>query len=131
MLHQIEHEGVPFEFEWNSQVPGMFATSLYAGKIQVKNVHYTGPYIVPLWLGESSGASFGFGGKMTAFSKATQGNVSLTKVSSENHFVDLYRNFQILLESRGYEEICDDKVYCYQLYSCISQSSLGFSIAKL
>jgi WD40 repeat protein len=110
LLHQISHDGVPFEFEWNPQVPGMFATSLYNGKLQVKNVHFVGHHIVPNWIGERTGASFGFGGKLSTFTADQPGVVTTSNIVSEVEFVDLFHSFQETLNLRGPEQICEDKV---------------------
>jgi protein transport protein SEC31 len=109
LSHQIEHEGVPFEFEWNPQVPSMFATSLYNGKIQVKNVNYVGSRIVPNWLGEKVGCGFGFGGKVATFESSSR-RVRLSKAVSENEFVNLYRSFQSLLQVQSAVQVCDGKL---------------------
>jgi hypothetical protein len=109
-MHQIEHEGVPFEFEWNPQGSSMFATSLYNGKIQVKNVNYVGQRVVPNWLGEKVGCGFGFGGKVASF-ESLSARVRMSRSVSESEFVGLFRSFQNLLQVKSADQICDEKIH--------------------
>jgi len=109
-----------FEVQWAPHKPSLFSAASYSGTVNVHSVQQqqnAGVKYCPSWYKKSSGASFGFGGKLLSFgAKATEGAKAPTAsfchslvVPSEPEIVPTADVFEHWIAERRLREYCHDK----------------------
>ncbi|KAL5659583.1 hypothetical protein ACJX0J_032746, partial [Zea mays] len=129
-----------FDLHWYRKIPGVIAASSFDGKIGIYNLEFSGIYAagdavgaparqrapVPKWLKCSTGASFGFGGKLVSFHPVapTQGAQAST---SEVHVHNLVIEQSLVSRSAEFEDaiLNGDKSSLRALCEKKSQESLS------
>ncbi|XP_066391405.1 protein transport protein SEC31 homolog B-like isoform X5 [Miscanthus floridulus] len=129
-----------FDLHWYRKIPGVIAASSFDGKIGIYNLEFSGLYAAgdaigaparprapaPKWLKCSTGASFGFGGKLVSFHPVapTQGAQAST---SEVHVHNLVIEQSLVSRSTEFEAAIQngDKSSLRALCEKKSQESLS------
>lgn len=123
-LHEYPQQAQCFDLQWSPTIPNLYSSCSYDGKVNINSINSTGPNHVPNWLAKSTGASFGFGGKLVTFgteqtpkqdkTAPTQTPIAPPKVSLQQLVTDpevlgLAAGFQQVIEHQQFPQFCAEK----------------------